>query len=95
MSEICRTADKLGVNKYKVDERSHIVLSNAFYSRQDKMKIVRICPAGLYSLDENDRLVVSHLGCLECGACRALGIGKQLKSWEYPESGYGVEYRQG
>lgn len=95
MNETVKLDDKLSANRYRVDETSHIVLCNAFYSRADKLKIVKVCPAGLYSLDENDRLCLSHLGCLECGACRALGIGKELKSWEYPEGGYGVQYRQG
>lgn len=95
MSNFRKVSDKLSVNKYKPNEESHIVLSNAFYSRHDKMQIVKVCPAGLYTLDEEDKLWVSHLGCLECGACRALGIDKELKSWEYPESGYGIEYRQG
>ncbi len=95
MSEKINLAKKLAVNRYCVDEHSHIVTAEGFFSKMDKLEIIRICPAGLYSLDEDENLIVSHLGCLECGACRAIGIDRQIEKWEYPESGYGIIYRYG
>lgn len=96
MNETVKLDDKLAANRYKTNETaSHIVLSGGLFSRVEKLRVIRACPAGLYSLDENGALCLSYLGCLECGACRALGLGNVIKSWDYPESGYGVEYRQG
>ena len=96
MNKKMSVSDKLGVNRYKSDdENSHIVICNGCFSPAEMRKLVRACPAGLYSVDDEGKLCVSYLGCLECGTCRVLGIDKTLKSWDYPESGFGVSFRQG
>ena len=87
--------DKLGTLKFTTnEEKSHIIINEDFTDEKEIMRIVKACPAELYKY-ENGKLVFSHEGCLECGTCRVLSHGKVIKSWEYPESGYGVEFHQG
>ena len=46
-------------------------------------------------MDEEGNLSFSYLGCLECGTCRALSLGKIVTEWNYPDNGYGVSFRMG
>lgn len=88
-------ADYLAVNKYEVDEENpHIIVADS-PSRYEFKKLVRVCPAGLYELDENSSVSFDYAGCLECGACRIVCGGTILEKWELPQPGMGVEYRFG
>ena len=65
--------ERLGTNKYYVDETSpHILVDGAGFSHEEKMKLVNGCPAGLYTLQENGDLAFDFAGCLECGTCRVI-----------------------
>ena len=57
--------------------------------------MVRVCPAALYSVDPSGEVFFEHLGCLECGTCKALSEGKVVKEWHYPEGSKGIQYRFG
>lgn len=85
----------LGLNRYTVDEDDpHIVLAE----HPDPAavdRLVRVCPAGLYRLDEEGRPRFDHAGCLECGTCRIVAEGGALATWRYPGPTMGVEYRYG
>ncbi|ABO49117.1 conserved hypothetical protein [Desulforamulus reducens MI-1] len=88
--------EKLGVNKYFVDEgNAHIEIDPAYPDMKEKMKLVNACPAGLYKLNENETLSFDYAGCLECGTCRILCLGTVVKKWEFPEGTMGVEFRYG
>lgn len=88
--------EKLGVNKFFVDEENaHIEIDAAYPDLKEKMKLVNACPAGLYKLNENETLSFDYAGCLECGTCRILCLGTVIKKWEYPEGTMGVEFRHG
>ncbi len=88
--------DKLGKTKFVVDEsHSHIVVDKEYLDREEVQRLVNVCPAGLYKLDEQGNLQFSYLGCLECGTCRALSLGKVITDWNYPNDGYGVSFRLG
>lgn len=89
-------AEKLGVNKYNTDEHNpHIEVDKEFLNQEEIDRVVRVCPAALYSVDENGNLFFDYLGCLECGTCKVVSEGKVVKNWNYPASTKGVEYRLG
>lgn len=89
-------AEKLGVNKYNTDEHNpHIEIDKEFPDQEEIDQIVRVCPAALYSVDENGNLFFDYLGCLECGTCKVCSEGKVVKNWNYLASTKGVEYRFG
>lgn len=88
--------DKLGKTKFTVDEsHSHIVVDKDYLDKEEAQRLCNVCPAGLYKLDDKGNLLFSYLGCLECGTCRALSLGKVVTEWNYPENGYGVSFRMG
>lgn len=84
--------DKLYLNYYKVNNRSHLNIKNMEICSNCKEKTcTHICPASVYECrDEN--IVISHEGCLECGACK-LGCPHNNIDWKYPDGGFGVQYR--
>lgn len=87
-------ADKLGANKFNVyEEKSHIEVDKQHADKEEVNRVVRICPAALYTEEENG-VRFDYLGCLECGTCRVLSGGKVVKEWEYPVGSFGVGFRQ-
>lgn len=87
--------DKLGVDKFHVNEdESHILVNKQYADNEEVDRVIRICPAALYKR-EGDRLRFDYLGCLECGSCRILSGGKVIKSWKHPDGAFGISFRQG
>ena len=99
MSAICEITanvdEALAVNKYEVDERvAHIELVDN-PDLEEFLKLVRICPAALYKLDEEGNRLFDYAGCLECGTCRIACEDTIVGKWENPGPTMGVEYRFG
>jgi ferredoxin-like protein FixX len=85
----------LGLNKYDVDEEhAHIRLVDE-PDTEEFLKLVRICPAALYKIDENGKKSFDYAGCLECGSCRIVCGDTIIASWENPQPTKGVHYRYG
>lgn len=88
----------LGLNKFYVDEdNAHIVLDKNLCASCVNKPCLRICPAGLYKLN-NGQIAFDYAGCLECGTCRVVchEIGnKGVIKWEYPNGTFGVHFRCG
>ena len=96
MANKVNVAEKLGVNKYHTDEHNpHIQVDKEYLDRDEIERVVRVCPAALYSVDDNGTLFFDYLGCLECGTCKVLSEGKEVEDWNYPVGTKGVEYRLG
>ncbi|MRX81104.1 ferredoxin family protein [Eggerthella guodeyinii] len=90
--------DLLSANKYEVDEgNAHIELSGDpdSVSEEEFEKLVRVCPAALYKLDEGGHRRFDYAGCLECGTCRIACGGTIVSKWENPAPLRGVAYRYG
>lgn len=88
---------KLALNKFVVDEgRPHIIVHQDKLDEAALQALTVACPAGLYSLDNQGRLLLEIAGCLECGTCRVLcarcpgGL-----EWSHPGPSFGVQYRYG
>ncbi|MEG1623427.1 MAG: ferredoxin family protein [Raoultibacter sp.] len=85
----------LALNKYNVDEESaHIELIED-PNTAEFMKLVRVCPAALYKIDDEGKKSFDYAGCLECGTCRIICGDTIIKKWENPQPTMGVEYRFG
>ncbi len=88
--------EKLSTNKYNVDEdNAHIEISHKDWPMSEKMRLVNACPARLYRLEADGSLRFDYAGCLECGTCRVLSLGKVVEKWEYPNDTMGVSFREG
>ena len=96
MADFLTIEDKLGIDKFNVDENSsHIKVDKASTDVEEIRRVVRACPAGLYKLDESGKLLFDHLGCLECGTCRLVSGGKVVEDWRHPAGGFGISFRMG
>lgn len=89
----------IGVNKYEVDEESaHIELAGGDYDALDAAewgKLVRVCPAALYKVDDDGHRTFDYAGCLECGTCRIACEDTIIAKWVNPGPTMGVQYRFG
>ena len=103
MSKVCEITvnvdEALSVNKYEVDEETpHIELCEEDIDKGDHeefLKLVRVCPAALYKIDEDGHKSFDYAGCLECGTCRIACEGTIIKKWVNPGPTMGIEYRFG
>lgn len=96
MADKVNVTEKLGLNKFRVDEQnSHIEVNKEYSDKDEISRVVRVCPAAVYTPDDTGSFFFSYFGCLECGTCKVLSEGKVVKSWSYPSGSFGIEYRMG
>lgn len=94
MSELLGLKAKLGLNVFKEDKERHIEIKAGFEKDPRLIRAVYVCPAGLYSLNDNGEVEFTIDGCLECGTCR-IACGPEVLDWKYPAGGSGVQFRFG
>lgn len=88
--------DRLGRNVFKISPDSHIHIDHQVCRTACSVKpCLFVCPARLYTFnEERDEVFVDYEGCLECGTC-IIVCHEGALSWDYPQAGYGVQYRFG
>lgn len=88
--------EKISSVKFFVDEEfPHLRVKNHDLCLQCGEKFcLNFCPAGVYRLDSQGRIIVGYQACLECGSCR-VGCPSRNIEWSYPRGGYGVNYKFG
>lgn len=87
--------DRLGVNKFAVDEETaHIKVDTQICRTCTDKPCTWACPALLYTFS-NGELKFDYAGCLECGTCRVICPRPGAISWEYPQGTFGVHFRYG
>lgn len=82
--------------KYYVDEDyAHIkIKDHQVCSQCEQQPCLDFCPAGVFSVDRQGKVMVSYQGCVECGSCR-IGCPLLNIDWNLPRGGYGVAYKFG
>ena len=86
---------KLGLNVFKIGTESHITINQQVCQAEcQKRPCLHICPAEVYTLDREGRIQAEYEGCLECGTC-LIACPFEALSWQYPNAGFGVQYRFG
>jgi len=94
MTETVDLKVKLGLDVFKTGAAAHISIKTGKEKDFRLRKMAMICPAGLYSVNEQGETSLTIDGCLECGTCR-LVCGTDVLEWSYPEGGAGVQFRYG
>jgi len=94
MNETMDLKAKLGIDVFKPGGAAHIKIRPGKEKDSRLRKMAMICPAGLYSVNEQGETSLTIDGCLECGTCR-LVCGTDILEWAYPEGGAGVQFRFG
>lgn len=85
---------KLGLDVFKHDKEPHITIKAGMARDQRLKKAVMVCPAGLYSENDQGEVMLTIDGCLECGTC-LIACGSEVLEWCYPSGGAGVQFRFG
>ncbi len=94
MSEAMGLKAKLGLDVFKPDREPHIKIKPGMNKDPRLKRAVLVCPAGLYSENEEGEVEFTIDGCLECGTCR-IACGTDVLEWNYPGGGTGVQFRFG
>lgn len=94
MSEVLGLKAKLGLDVFKHDSEPHIRIKPGMEKDSRLRAAVLVCPAGLYSLNDEGAVEFTVDGCLECGTCR-LACGPEVLDWNFPTGGAGVQFRFG
>lgn len=85
--------DKLATIKYNCSSKAHLIVNQEICAKCKEKTCTFICPADVYTLDNTtNEIIVQYENCLECGACR-VACEKGAISWEYPEGGCGVVFK--
>lgn len=85
--------EKLQSIRHDVSMESHIEINEENCSDCNELSCLYFCPAGCF-IHENGSMRFQYEGCLECGTCRIM-CPKGVKTWKYPQGGYGVTVRIG
>ena len=94
MSDEAKLKAKLGLDVFKPGGEPHIRIRAGMEKDPRLKKAVIVCPAGLYTVNEEGAVTLTIDGCLECGTCR-IACGTEVLEWNYPEGGTGVQFRFG
>jgi len=88
--------DKLFLDRFQVDGESHLKILNPEVCVRDceDQPCLTICPARVYTLEEDGHINVAYEGCLECGSCR-IGCPHMNIDWRFPRGGFGVRHKFG
>jgi len=87
---------RLAGNAYDLDEdESHIhIHQEAARAAGCGPMLVSVCPAHVYSMNDDGTIGIEYAACLECGTCLAVAPPGVL-DWHYPRGGFGVSFREG
>ena len=94
MSTATIIKEKLNCDVFKPSNHPHIKIKPGTEKGEIIKRAVYVCPAGLYSVNDQGEVVLDLDGCLECGTCR-IACGPEVLEWYYPEGGTGVQFRVG
>ncbi len=88
--------EKISSVKFYVDEESsHLRIKDEKLCLSCKERsCLSFCPAGVYRLTEEGKILINYQACLECGSCR-IGCLYGNILWSYPRGGYGINYKFG
>jgi ferredoxin like protein len=89
--------DRLGLDKYEIDEEnSHILVDQTRCRRCQLRPCLTVCPAIVY-VEVEGEIVARYENCLECGTCQVACDtgGEGGITWNPPRGGFGVLFRYG
>ena len=85
--------EKLETVRFNTDHTPHIVVDTSRCTNCAPKACVYVCPANLFELSADGRVLFSYEHCFECGTCY-IACREGAVRWSYPRGGYGVCFRE-
>jgi ferredoxin like protein len=85
---------KLGLDTFNADTQKHIKVKREVCKDCTERYCLYVCPAQVYTLNNEGQIELDLDGCLECGTCRIACLRGSV-DWNYPRGGCGVQYKYG
>lgn len=88
--------DRLYTVKYEDAGQSHLDVTDHTICAKECQSgdCVTVCPADVWSRDDDGVPSIAYENCLECASCR-YACPHDNVVWEYPETGAGVTFKFG
>ena len=85
----------MGHTEFRVDpDRAHITVDSDICRDCSVRGCLIACPAQLFVLTSEGGILFNYEQCFECGTCYMVCNTEGAITWEYPEGGHGVVFRQ-
>lgn len=84
--------DMMATVHFVLSPRPHIVVDGEKCANCRTRECLNACPAKLFVLTAENRVLYSYEQCFECGTCYTI-CSQGAVSWNYPEGGHGVVFR--
>lgn len=95
MNDFGTVTERLALNRFEPDDLPHIEVHQEAAKAAGAGPILeRVCPAHVYTANEDGSVGVTYEACLECGTCLAVAPPGTL-TWHYPRGGFGINFREG
>jgi ferredoxin like protein len=78
--------------RFNIHKDPHITVETEKCRDCDTTACVYVCPANLFNIVNGEMLFV-YDNCFECGTCY-VACDRKAITWDYPQGGYGVSFRQ-
>ena len=86
--------DKLALNTFKPASENHLKVDQELCKNCETKCCLQVCPARVYTEDEQGLIHVEFEACLECGTC-LIACPNSAILWDYPKGGFGVQFKYG
>lgn len=86
--------ERLASIRFICNNNSHLSVDVEKCKKCENKECLYICPADVYTLDENNLINIDYENCLECGTCRICCPYDSI-GWKYPKNSSGVTYKFG
>lgn len=85
--------EAVSTTRFRVHERPHIVVHADACGDCPTRACTYVCPAGLFVLLGDGRILFNYEHCFECGTCYvACDKPDGAIEWSYPAGGHGVAF---
>jgi ferredoxin like protein len=86
--------DRMDTVEFRVAERAHITVDGDACNGCTTKACVVACPANLFVPTADGGILFNYEQCFECGTCYMVCNTEGAITWDYPEGGHGVVFRQ-
>ncbi len=85
---------RMATATFNIHHDAHIVVDGDICRDCTTRRCVVACPANLFVPTSDGGILFNYEQCFECGTCYLVCNEEGAITWNYPEGGHGVVFRQ-